>query len=152
MGASSEHEHYMRRCLELAQRAADAGEVPVGALVVGDGAILGEGRNRCEELGTPLAHAEIEALGAAFAATGDGRLPGTVLYCSLEPCFMCTGALLHARVGRVVFAARDPKFGACGSLAELPSDSRLNHRCPIEEGLLADESAQLLRTFFARLR
>lgn len=142
----------MRRCLELAQRAAAVGEVPVGSVVVLEGEIVGEGRNRCEEKTSPLAHAEIEALGAAFQRTGLGRLPGSVLYCSLEPCFMCAGAALHARVSRVVFATRDPKFGACGSLAHLPSDERLNHRCPVEEGVLAEESASLLRAFFARLR
>jgi tRNA(adenine34) deaminase len=142
----------MRRCLELARVAARAGEVPVGAIVVRNGQVIGEGHNRCEEKGTPLAHAEMEALSAALASTPDARLVGAVLYCSLEPCFMCTGALLHARVERVVFAARDPKFGACASLAELPSDRRLNHRCPVEEGLLAEESAALLRTFFQRLR
>jgi len=142
----------MRRCLELARVAARAGEVPVGAVVVRDGQVIGEGHNRCEEKGSPLAHAEMEALSAALASTPDARLVDAVLYCSLEPCFMCTGALLHARVARVVFAARDPKFGACASLAELPSDRRLNHRCPVEEGLLADESAELLRTFFQRLR
>lgn len=142
----------MRRCLELARRAADAGEVPVGAVVVRGGEVIGEGANRCEESGSPLAHAEIEALNAAFQAVGEGRLVGAVLYSSLEPCFMCTGALLHARVDRVVFAARDPKFGACGSLAALPADDRLNHRCPVDEGVLADESAALLRAFFQRLR
>ena len=142
----------MRRCLELAREAAEHGEVPVGAVVVRDGRVLGEGRNRCEEKGTALAHAEMEALTAAFREAGEGRLVGAVLYCSLEPCFMCTGALLHARVARVVFGARDPKFGACGSLATLPADDRLNHRCPVDEGLLAEDSAEMLRAFFRRLR
>ena len=151
MVASSD-EAFMRRCLELAEEAARADEVPVGAVVVVEGRILGEGRNRCVERSSPLAHAEIEALEAALAATGDARLPGAELFCSLEPCFMCTGALLHARVARIVFATRDPKFGACGSLATLPSDRRLNHRCPVEEGLLAEESAVLLQSFFRRLR
>lgn len=145
-------ETWMRRCLSLASEAAAVGEVPVGAVVVRDGVLLGTGRNTCEAEGSPLAHAEMHALTAAFAATGDGRLPGATLYCSLEPCFMCTGAALHARVGRIVFATRDPKFGACGSLADLPSDRRLNHRCPVEEGLLADASAAMLRAFFRRLR
>ena len=90
----------------------------------------------------------MEALCQAFRATGDARLPGAVLYCSLEPCFMCAGALIHARIARVVFATRDPKFGACGSLYQLPGDQRLNHRCPVDEGLLAEESAQLLKSFF----
>lgn len=142
----------MARCLELARAAMARDEVPVGAVLAREGRILGEGHNRCEERRSPLAHAEMEALQAAFAAAGEGRLPGAVLYCSLEPCFMCTGALLHARVARIVFAARDPKFGACKSLAELPADSRLNHRCEVEEGLLAEASAALLRAFFAARR
>ncbi|MCA8944426.1 MAG: nucleoside deaminase [Planctomycetes bacterium] len=142
----------MRRCLELASEAATHGEVPVGAVVVLDGIVIGSGRNRSVELRNPLAHAEMEALEQAFQTTGDARLPGAELYCSLEPCFMCTGALLHARVARVVFGAHDPKFGACGSLAELPTDARLNHRCEIVSGVMGDESARVLREFFRRLR
>ncbi len=132
--------------------AAAAGEVPVGALVVQDDRILGEGRNRCEELADPLAHAEMAALRAALAAAGEGRLPAAVLYTNLEPCFMCTGALLHVRVARIVYGAKDPKFGACGSLANLPADPRLNHRCPVTTGVLAQQSAALLRQFFQQLR
>jgi tRNA(adenine34) deaminase len=164
-------ENYMMRCLELARDAAAAGEVPVGAVVVVGGRIIAEGRNRTRERGSALAHAEMIALEAAMQAAlegadsqpasrpgGDpgpaafGRLNGAVLYCSLEPCFMCAGALLHARVDRVVFATADPKFGACGSLAHLPSDPRLNHRCPVDAGILAEESAILMREFFQRLR
>lgn len=147
-----EDELHMHRALELAGQAGQRGEVPVGALVVMRGKVIGEGANRCEQDGSSLAHAEMIALAEGFRRSGEARLPGAVLYCSLEPCFMCTGALLHARVGRVVFATRDPKFGACGSLAELPSDSRLNHRCQVSEGLMAAQSAGLLRDFFARLR
>lgn len=142
----------MRRCLELARTAAAHDEVPVGALVVLDGTIVGEGRNRCEELVTPLAHAELEALHGAFATLRQGRIPGATLYCTLEPCLMCTGAALHARVARIVYGARDPKFGACGSLYDLPRDVRLNHRCAVDEGVLAADSAALLREFFQRLR
>lgn len=142
----------MNRCLELAGEAAAAGEVPVGAvLVIGD-VKVGEGRNRCEELRSPLAHAELLALQQALTAVGEKRLPEAVLYCTLEPCFMCAGALLHARVSRIVFAARDPKFGACGSLHNLPQDARLNHRCPVDEGLGAAASAELLRSFFRARR
>jgi tRNA(adenine34) deaminase len=151
MSASSD-ELLMRRCLELAREADAAGEVPVGALVARDGEVLGWGRNRCVAARSALAHAEMEALGAALAHCGEARLPGAVLYCTLEPCFMCTGALLHARIARVVFGAADPKFGACGSLALLPADRRLNHRCPVEGGLLAAASAELLRAFFAQRR
>lgn len=142
----------MARCLDLAREAAAAGEVPVGSIVVRDGTVIGEGRNRCVERGDPLAHAEMLALAEAFQAVGEARLPGATLYCTLEPCFMCTGGLLHARVARVVFGAHDPKFGACGSLADLPADRRLNHRCPVEAGVGAEASAALLREFFRRLR
>ncbi|GAB4148244.1 MAG: tRNA adenosine(34) deaminase TadA [Planctomycetota bacterium] len=142
----------MRRCLSLARAAADAGEVPVGSVVVLDEECVGEGRNRCEERRSPLAHAEMEALAQALSAVGQKRLPQAVLYCSLEPCFMCTGALLHVRVRAIVFGARDPKFGACRSLASLPDDPRSNHRCPTVEGVLADESAALLRAFFRARR
>lgn len=142
----------MQRCLELARRAASRGEVPVGAVVVRDGLLIGSGHNRCEELGDPTAHAEMEALRAAFATAGEGRIPGAVLYCTLEPCFMCAGAALHARVARIVYGARDPKFGACGSLADLPSDPRLNHRCPVHGGVAAAAVAELMRDFFRALR
>jgi len=138
----------MARCLELAAAAAAADEVPVGAVVVIDGGAVGEGRNRVEERRSPLAHAELEALQQALAAVGEKRLPQAVLYSSLEPCFLCAGAILHARLRRVVFAARDPKFGAVRSLATLLEDARLNHRCEVLEGLGADASAELLRGFF----
>ncbi|MEC7582864.1 MAG: nucleoside deaminase [Planctomycetota bacterium] len=146
---ASADQRWMDRCLELAREAAAADEVPVGALVVLDGRVLGEGRNRVEERRSALAHAEVEALEAAFAAVGEKRLPGTTLYCSLEPCFLCAGAALHARVDRVVFGARDPKFGAVRSLATLLEDDRLNHRCRVVEGLGAESSAAMLRAFFA---
>ena len=149
---TQQDEHFMRRCLALAEAAAARNEVPVGAVVVLDGRIIGEGSNRCEELVSPLAHAELQALTAAFAAVRQGRIPGATLYCSLEPCLMCTGAALHARVERIVFGARDPKFGACGSLYAVPSDVRLNHRCAVTQGVLASASAEVLREFFQRLR
>ena len=145
-------EPFLRRCLELAHAAALAAEVPVGALVVRGGQIIGLGRNRCVERRNPLAHAELEALEQAFAHAGEGRLPGAVLYCTLEPCFMCAGAALHARVDRIVFGARDPKFGACGSLANLPADQRLNHRCEVREGVLAAACAEVLQAFFRERR
>ena len=151
-GTSDEDERWMRRCVELARVAAAQGEVPVGAVVVRDGVALGEGHNLCETLGDATQHAELIALRAAFATVGEGRLPGAVVYCSLEPCFMCAGAILHARADRIVFGAHDPKFGACGSLADLPTDRRLNHRCPVHGGLLADEVAALMRGFFRELR
>ena len=138
----------MRRCLALAAEAAQRDEVPVGALVVVDGEVVGEGGNRVEERRSPLAHAEMEAIGQALAAAGEKRLPDAVLYCTLEPCVLCAGAILHARVRRVVFGARDPKFGAVRSLFEVLDDDRLNHRCEVVEGVLADASADMLRAFF----
>lgn len=152
MSLAPADEFYMRACLELAAAAGDRGEVPVGALVVLGQDVVGTGSNRCEEKVSPLAHAEMEALHAAFDRVGAGRIPEATLYCSLEPCLMCTGAALHARVARIVYGTRDPKFGACGSLYLLPGDARLNHRCPVTEGVLAEESAALLRAFFRRLR
>ncbi len=142
----------MRACLDLASAAAARGEVPVGAVVVLGDEIVGASGNRCEERGSPLAHAEMEALAAAFDRVGAGRLPDAELFCTLEPCLMCTGAALHARVRRIVFGARDPKFGACGSLYHLPTDRRLNHRCDVDEGLFAAACSGLLVTFFKRLR
>lgn len=148
MPPTSEDERWIARCLELAAAAAAADEVPVGAVVVIDGRIVGEGRNRVEERRSPLAHAELEALQQALAAVGEKRLPDAVLYCTLEPCFLCAGAALHTRVRRVVFGAHDPKFGAVRSLANVLEDPRLNHRCEVVEGVAAEASAGLLRAFF----
>jgi tRNA(adenine34) deaminase len=145
---TSEDERWMARCLELAAAAAARDEVPVGAVVAIDGRAVGEGSNRVEELQSPLAHAEFEALQQALAAAGRKRLPEATLFCTLEPCFLCAGAILHARVRRVVFGARDPKFGAVRSLATLLEDPRLNHRCAVVEGVGAEQSAELLRAFF----
>lgn len=147
-----EDARWMQRCLELAAEAASHDEVPVGAVVVHGGRLLGEGRNRVEERRSPLAHAEMEALQQALLAVGEKRLPETTLYCSLEPCFLCAGAILHARVRRVVFAARDPKFGAVRSLARILEDERLNHRCQVDEGLANEASAAMLRQFFRARR
>lgn len=143
---------WMEHCLQLAAAAAAAGEVPVGAVVVRAGTLLGAGRNRVEERRSPFAHAEMEALQAALQAAAVKRLPDVTLYCSLEPCFLCAGAILHARVRRVVFGARDPKFGAVRSLATLLEDRRLNHRCEVVEGPGQAASAELLRAFFQARR
>lgn len=143
----------MRRALELAQCAQDAGEVPVGAVVVADGQIIGEGWNRPISSNDPTAHAEIVALRAAAAAVRNYRLPGTTLYVTLEPCPMCAGAIVHARVDRVVFAAPDPRSGAAGSVFDLlPSDARFNHTTRCEGAVLAEESAAMLRAFFRARR
>jgi tRNA(adenine34) deaminase len=149
---TSEDERWIARCLELAREAAANDEVPVGAIVVIDGEVVGVGRNRVEELRSPLAHAEMEALQAALAKIGEKRLPDAELYSTLEPCFLCAGAILHTRVRRVVFGARDPKFGAVRSLGNVLEDERLNHRCVVLEGVQADESAELLRSFFRKKR
>jgi tRNA(adenine34) deaminase len=149
---TSEDERWIARCLELAREAAANDEVPVGAIVVIDGEVVGVGRNRVEELRSPLAHAEMEALQAALAKMGEKRLPDAELYSTLEPCFLCAGAILHTRVRRVVFGARDPKFGAVRSLGNVLEDERLNHRCVVLEGVKADESAELLRSFFRKKR
>jgi tRNA(adenine34) deaminase len=145
-------EHHMRRALELAAQAAALDEVPVGALVVLDGKVAGEGYNAPVSDVDPTAHAEIRALRAAARAVGNYRLPGSTLYVTLEPCAMCVGAILHARVGRVVFGARDPKTGAAGSVIDLFADERLNHHTSLVGGVLAEECGALLRQFFAGKR
>jgi tRNA(adenine34) deaminase len=144
--------HFMRRALELAARAEAAGEVPVGAVVVLEAGIIGEGFNAPISSRDPTAHAEIQALRAAAAAAGNYRLPGTTLYVTLEPCAMCAGAILHARVTRVVYGAADPKTGAAGSIVDLFAEPRLNHHTRVQGGLLADDCAASLLRFFARKR
>ena len=144
---------FMQRALQLARRAQEQGEVPVGAVLVAEAAIIGEGWNRPIGSQDPTAHAEIVALRAASAARGNYRLPGTTLYVTLEPCPMCAGAIVHARIERVVFAAADPRSGAAGSVFDLlPSDARFNHRTECEGGLLGEQSAALLRAFFRSRR
>ncbi|NBC12291.1 MAG: tRNA adenosine(34) deaminase TadA [Gammaproteobacteria bacterium] len=145
--------HWMRHALALAARAADEGEVPVGAVVVRDGEVLGEGWNRPIAAHDPTAHAEIQALRAAAANVGNYRLTGAELYVTLEPCPMCAGAIVHARIARVIYGAADPKGGACGSVFDLlPSDARFNHRTTCEGGVLAAACGDLLREFFAARR
>ena len=142
----------MREALALASQAAAAGEVPVGAVVVKEGRIIGRGYNRPISSADPTAHAEIVALREAAAAVGNYRLPGCELYVTLEPCAMCVGAMVHARIGRVVFGARDPKTGACGSIVDLPALTEWNHHGAFEGGLLMGECGTLLRDFFAARR
>lgn len=145
-------EGFMREALALAAEAAAAGEVPVGAVVVKDGEIVGRGFNRPISSADPTAHAEIVALREACVRLANYRLPGCQLYVTLEPCAMCVGALVHARLARVVFGARDPKTGACGSIVDLPGLATFNHHGRFEGGLLAEESAALLKRFFAERR
>ncbi len=144
---------WMRHALRLAQRAEQAGEVPVGAVLVRNDEILGEGWNRPIGHHDASAHAEIMALRAAGQKLQNYRLPDTTLYCTLEPCVMCAGAIIHARVRRVVFGAFDPKAGACGSVFKLlPSDNRFNHYSDCVGGLLAEACAEQLRCFFRARR
>ena len=150
---SAVDETWMRRALELAVQARDVdGEVPVGAVIVVDGVAIGEGWNRNIALHDARAHAEILALRAAGQRLGNHRLPGATLYATLEPCAMCAMALVHARIGRVVYAAHDPKTGAAGSVFDILVSDRHNHRITVESGLLAPESADLLRAFFRSRR
>jgi tRNA(adenine34) deaminase len=142
----------MREALGLAALAAAAGEVPVGAVAVHEGRVVGRGRNRREEDSDPCAHAEMLALKEASRTLGRWRLTGVTLVVTLEPCAMCAGALVLARVDRLVFGASDPKAGAVGSLMDLSSDPRLNHRFPVERGLRADECGEQLRAFFRSRR
>jgi len=153
VGCSDEDRDWMREALALAARAADQGEVPVGAIVVRDGQMIGEGHNCPLRSNDPTAHAEIQALRDAGRRAENYRLPGSVLYVTLEPCVMCAGAIVHARVGRVVFGASDPKGGAAGSVFDLlPPDERFNHRLDVTGGVLAEECGALLRSFFRARR
>lgn len=142
----------MREALELARLAQSRGEVPVGAVVVREGSILARGGNAPIAANDPTAHAEIGALRSAGAALGNYRLPDCELYVTLEPCAMCAGAILHARIARVVFGARDPKTGACGSVIDLFSEARLNHGTNVTGDVLASECGKLLSDFFALRR
>ena len=143
---------WMQRALALADHAATAGEVPVGAVLVRDGEELGSGWNAPVGSNDPTAHAEVMALRAAAAATGNYRLPGSTLYATMEPCPMCAGAIVQARVARVVYGARDERWGAVESVFDILGSRRLNHRVDCEGGLLAEESARRLKDFFAARR
>jgi tRNA(adenine34) deaminase len=145
-------EALMAQALELAAEAAKAGEVPVGAVVVRDGRVIGRGYNRPISSADPTAHAEIVALREAAAAENNYRLPGCELYVTLEPCAMCVGAMVHARLARVVYGTRDPKTGACGSIVDLPAIAHWNHHGVFEGGILAPECGAMLRRFFAERR
>jgi len=142
----------MQRALELADHAAAVGEVPVGAVLVRDGEELGAGWNAPVASNDPTAHAEVMALRAAAAAAGNYRLPGSTLYATMEPCPMCAGAIVQARVARVVYAAKDERWGAVESVFDILGSRRLNHHVECEGGLLADESTWRLKEFFAARR
>ncbi len=142
----------MKKALELADLAFLRGEVPVGALVVFDNRVVGRGYNKRETLQSPLLHAEIEAIKEASEELGTWRLENCTLYVTLEPCIMCSGAILQSRIPNVVFGAFDPKAGAVNSLFTLLNDSRLNHRCSVTSGILEEECSEILTRFFRNIR
>jgi tRNA(adenine34) deaminase len=145
-------EIFMLEALSLARQAAESGEVPVGAVVVKEGAVVGRGYNRPVSGKDPTAHAEVMALRDAAERIGNYRLADCILYVTLEPCAMCAGAIMHARVSRVVFGAADPKSGACGSVVDLFAEERLNYHATIVGGVMAEEAARLLQDFFSARR
>lgn len=144
--------YFMQVALELAQQAQACGEVPVGAVVVRRGVIVGRGFNRPISVADPTAHAEIIAMRDAANHMANYRLPDCMLYVTLEPCVMCIGAIFHARIQRLVYAATDPKTGACGSVMDLPAETRLNHHLLVDAGIMAPEAGALLKQFFAQRR
>ena len=149
---AGEHERWMELALRQAERAFEEEEVPVGAVLVKDGQIVGRGYNQNEKLNDPTAHAEIIAITAAANTLGEKRLEGCTLYVTLEPCVMCAGAIVLARIPVLVFGAYDPKAGACGTLYNVVEDTRLNHRVHVIPGVLDDRSSALLKSFFGAVR
>ena len=145
-------EQYMDLALAEAKKAASAGEVPVGAVIVSAGAVIGRGFNQPISGNDPTAHAEIIALREAARHLGNYRLSGATMYCTVEPCMMCAGAMIHARIARLVFGTPDPKAGCAGSIYNVLTDPRLNHRVDFVSGIREDECAALLHEFFAKLR
>lgn len=145
-------ERMIRQAIAEAEKALDAGDVPIGAVIVHEDRIIGRGHNQRELLQDPTAHAEIIALTAAAAELGTWRFTGCAIYVTLEPCPMCAGALVQARIDRLVYGADDPKAGACGSVYNIVDDDRLNHLVKVDRGVMADECAQLLKDFFAQQR
>jgi len=143
---------FMTAAIALAGTASEAGEVPVGAVVVKDGQVIGAGFNAPIGRHDPSAHAEIQAMRAAASALGNYRLAGCTLFVTLEPCAMCAGAIMHARIERLVFGAADPKTGACGSIVNLFAEARLNHHTVVEAGLMAQQCGELLTNFFRQRR
>ncbi len=152
MLCAMDHETFMRAALEQARKAAKAGEVPVGCVVVMNQRIIAAAHNMTQSLNDPTAHAEILALRQASQNIGDWRLDGSIVYTTLEPCVMCSGALVMSRVKKLVYALEDEKFGGSVSLFEIPEDPRLNHRVQVIKGPLGEESAKLLKEFFKKRR
>jgi len=147
-----DHEKWMQEALKEARQAMREEEVPVGAVVVFENRIIGRGHNQVETLQDPTAHAEMIAITSAAEKMGDWRLEDCVLYSTIEPCTMCAGAAVLSRIKMIVFGARDPKFGACGSIFEIPTDTRLNHRIDIISGVMEYETAELMQRFFKKIR
>ena len=145
-------EYWMARALRLAERAQEYNEVPVGAVIVKDNKIIGEGWNQSITSKDPTAHAEIQAIRMACLHQNNYRLPGSTLYITLEPCLMCAGAIVHTRINRVLFAAKEPKTGAAGSCFDIFNENRLNHSVDCEQGLLAEESSKIIKQFFKARR
>ena len=145
-------EEYMQEALKEANAAAAEGEVPIGAVIVRDGEIIAQAHNRTEQAKDPTAHAEILVIREAAARLGGWRLPGCSMYVTIEPCSMCAGAIVWSRIERLYIGAMDPKAGACGSLYNIPCDSRLNHNVEIETGLMGEECSRLMKDFFRKLR
>ena len=145
-------EYWMLLAMQEAEAAGVASDVPVGAVLISDGAVLGRGQNHVKRMHDPTAHAEMFAIRDASAALGYERLAGATLYVTLEPCAMCAGAIVLARIQRLVIGTVDPKTGACGSLMDIVRDERLNHRVEVRTGIMADESASILRRFFRAVR
>jgi tRNA(adenine34) deaminase len=150
--ASGDDERWMKAALKEADRAFEGGEVPVGAVVVYENRIIGRGYNQTETLRDPTAHAEIIAIGAAASFLNSWRLSSCSLYVTLEPCAMCAGAIVLARLERLIFGPHDPKAGACGSLMNIVQDGRLNHQVSITSGVMAEDCGALLKSFFHKLR
>jgi tRNA(adenine34) deaminase len=143
---------YMRMAIALAEEAASLGEVPVGALVVKNGEVIGRGRNAPISLNDPTAHAEIQAMREAAKHLGNYRLVDCTLYVTLEPCAMCSGAIQHSRISRLVYGASDPKTGCCGSVINLMAENKLNHHCEVTSNVIGDECGSLLSSFFRQRR
>ncbi|KQT37868.1 tRNA adenosine(34) deaminase TadA [Methylophilus sp. Leaf414] len=143
---------YMRMAIALAEEAASLGEVPVGAIVVKNGEVIGRGRNAPISLNDPTAHAEIQAMREAAKHLGNYRLVDCTLYVTLEPCAMCSGAIQHARISRLVYGASDPKTGCCGSVINLMAENKLNHHCEVTSNVIGDECGSLLSSFFRQRR
>ena len=149
---SDQYEDYMRLAIQQASEAFEADEVPIGAVVVHHNKIIGRGYNQVECLKDATAHAEMIALSAAFNHIGDWRLEDCYLFSTVEPCTMCAGAAMLSRIKRIVFGASDPKFGACGSIFNVPAEKKLNHRIEVVSGILSDEISEMMKQFFKQIR